>query len=194
MHRSSLGSPSSQDTRNGRGVRRQCWGIIGHILLFIFLINNLIICLWIHDYWWYHIQASGEDYSVEPADSRRPFRALLDVGLVKTTTGNRVFGALKVFDITSKIKNYCFHVLIFLHWLYWVIWLDLLQGALDGGLDIPHSDKRFAGFDKEKKELDAEVHRKYIFGGHVTAYMKARSDSLFCGFWCEFSGKYSYDF
>jgi large subunit ribosomal protein L5e len=46
---------------------------------------------------------------------------------------------------------------------------------LDGGLDIPHSDKRFAGFDKEKKELDAEVHRKYIFGGHVAAYMKARS-------------------
>ena len=87
-----------------------------------------------------NVEATGEDYSVEPAESRRPFRALLDVGLVKTTTGNRVFGALK--------------------------------GALDGGLDIPHSDKRFAGFDKEKKELDAEVHRKYIFGGHVAAYMK----------------------
>lgn len=34
---------------------------------------------------------------MEPADSRRPFRALLDVGLVRTTTGNRVFGALKVY-------------------------------------------------------------------------------------------------
>ena len=33
---------------------------------------------------------------MEPTDSRRPFRALLDVGLVRTTTGNRVFGALKV--------------------------------------------------------------------------------------------------
>lgn len=41
-------------------------------------------------------QATGEDFSVEPADSRRPFRALLDVGLIRTTTGNRVFGALKV--------------------------------------------------------------------------------------------------
>jgi large subunit ribosomal protein L5e len=40
-------------------------------------------------------QATGEDYCVEPADSRRPFRALLDGGLVRTTTGNRVFGALK---------------------------------------------------------------------------------------------------
>ncbi|CAL0328034.1 unnamed protein product [Lupinus luteus] len=87
-----------------------------------------------------NVEASGEDFSVEPADTRRPFRALLDVGLIRTTTGNRVFGALK--------------------------------GALDGGLDIPHSDKRFAGFDKEKKELDPEVHRKYIFGGHVSNYMK----------------------
>ncbi|KAL8118761.1 hypothetical protein AgCh_016313 [Apium graveolens] len=54
-------------------------------------------------------QATGGDYSVEPAESRRPFRALLDAGLLRTTIGNRVFGALK--------------------------------GALDGGLDIPHSEK-----------------------------------------------------
>nr|AGV54354.1 60S ribosomal protein L5-like protein [Phaseolus vulgaris] len=87
-----------------------------------------------------NVEATGEDYSVEPADTRRPFRALLDVGLIKTTTGNRVFGALK--------------------------------GALDGGLDIPHSDKRFAGFDKDKKELDVDIHRKYVFGGHVASYMK----------------------
>lgn len=52
---------------------------------------------------------------------------------------------------------------------------------MDGGLDIPHSDKRFAGFDKEKKELDAEVHRKYIFGGHVAAYMKVCSNNVFIG-------------
>ncbi|KAK4489094.1 hypothetical protein RD792_004888 [Penstemon davidsonii] len=86
-----------------------------------------------------NLEATGEDYSVEPADSRRPFRALLDVGLIKTTTGNRVFGALK--------------------------------GALDGGLDIPHSEKRFAGFSKDSKQLDSEVHRKYIHGGHVASYM-----------------------
>lgn len=87
-----------------------------------------------------NVEATGEDYSVEPTENRRPFRALLDVGLVKTTTGNRVFGALK--------------------------------GALDGGLDIPHSEKRFAGFSKDSKQLDAEVHRKYIYGGHVAAYMR----------------------
>ncbi|XP_064989781.1 large ribosomal subunit protein uL18-like [Musa acuminata AAA Group] len=77
------------------------------------------------------LQATGEDFSVEPAESRRPFRALLDVGLVRTTTGNRVFGALK--------------------------------GALDGGLDIPRSDKRFAGFKKDEKQLDAEVQELHLW-------------------------------
>lgn len=43
---------------------------------------------------------------------------------------------------------------------------------MDGGLDIPHGEKRFAGFDKESKQLDPEVHRKYIYGGHVAAYMR----------------------
>jgi len=47
---------------------------------------------------------------------------------------------------------------------------------LDGGLDIPHSDKRFAGFKKDEKQLDAEIHRKYIFGGHVADYMKSLGD------------------
>ncbi|XP_051217242.1 large ribosomal subunit protein uL18z-like [Lolium perenne] len=49
-------------------------------------------------------------------------------------------------------------------------------GALDGGLDIPHSDKRFAGFKKDEKQLDAEVHRKYIYGGHVADYMKSLAE------------------
>lgn len=43
---------------------------------------------------------------------------------------------------------------------------------MDGGLDIPHSDKRFAGFSKDSKQLDVDVHRKYIYGGHVAAYMR----------------------
>jgi len=41
-------------------------------------------------------KVDGEYYSVqEHAQERRPFKALLDVGLVRTTTGNRVFGAMK---------------------------------------------------------------------------------------------------
>lgn len=38
----------------------------------------------------------GEDYNVEAmTDGPRPFRAFLDIGLTRTTTGNRVFAAMK---------------------------------------------------------------------------------------------------
>ena len=46
-----------------------------------------------------------------------------------------------------------------------------LKGAVDGGLDIPHSEKRFPGYDSESKELNADVHRQHIFGLHVANYM-----------------------
>lgn len=86
------------------------------------------------------VAPTGEDYVVEAVeDGRRPFCALLDVGLARTTTGARIFAVLK--------------------------------GATDGGLDVPHSEKRFAGYDEEKKALKPEVLRKYIFGGHVSDYM-----------------------
>ncbi len=39
---------------------------------------------------------NGDYYNVaDHVADRRPFNAVLDVGLVRTTTGNRVFGALK---------------------------------------------------------------------------------------------------
>lgn len=47
-----------------------------------------------------------------------------------------------------------------------------LKGALDGGLDIPHNEKRIVGYDRSSKKLDAEVMKKYIFGGHVAEYME----------------------
>lgn len=46
------------------------------------------------------------------------------------------------------------------------------QGALDGGLNIPHNEKRMAGYDPITKEFDAEVLKSYIFGGHVSEYME----------------------
>ena len=68
-------------------------------------------------------------------EARRPFKAHLDVGLRRTTTGARVFAVLK--------------------------------GAVDGGLLIPHSAKRFAkGKGKDKTE------QYYVLGGHVADYMK----------------------
>jgi large subunit ribosomal protein L5e len=73
-------------------------------------------------------------------EGERPFKVLLDVGLVRTSTGARVFGAMK--------------------------------GAFDGGLFLKHAAKRFPGFNKEDGKFNPEVLRKYIYGGHIAAYMK----------------------
>lgn len=93
-------------------------------------------------------EADGEFTLTESAETddgeRRPFKAFLDVGLARTSTGARVFGALK--------------------------------GASDGGIFVPHSEKRFPGYDIESKELDAETLRKYIYGGHVAEYMETLAD------------------
>jgi len=86
-------------------------------------------------------EVTGEEYNVEAVeDGPAAFRCYLDVGLMRTTTGARVFGAMK--------------------------------GAVDGGLNIPHSTKRFPGYDAETKEFNAEVHRKHILGQHVADYMR----------------------
>jgi len=47
-----------------------------------------------------------------------------------------------------------------------------LKGAADGGFDIPHSVKRFPGYDAEGGDFNADVHRGHIFGKHVADYMK----------------------
>merc|ERR1712144_45070 len=48
-----------------------------------------------------------------------------------------------------------------------------LKGAHDGGLEIPHSEKKFFGYDSEAKEYCAEEHKERIFGGHVRDYMES---------------------
>jgi large subunit ribosomal protein L5e len=88
---------------------------------------------------------TGGVFNVEDVeDGPGAFRAYLDVGLARTTTGARIFGAMK--------------------------------GAVDGGIDIPHSTKRFPGYDSESKEFNAEVHRKHIMGTHVADYMRQLMD------------------
>jgi len=84
---------------------------------------------------------NGEDYNVTPlgGSNPNPFRAFLDVGLAHTSTGSKVFAALK--------------------------------GATDGGINVPHSVSRFVGYDGEGKKLQADILRKYIFGGHVADHM-----------------------
>merc|ERR1712051_563268 len=87
-------------------------------------------------------EVDGEHFMIEDQDDGPgAFRACLDVGLARTTTGAKVFGAMK--------------------------------GAADGGIEIPHSEKRFPGYDKEASEFNAEVHRNHIFGKHVADYMQS---------------------
>jgi large subunit ribosomal protein L5e len=87
-------------------------------------------------------EVTGKVFEVvrEGEEGPRPFKAVLDVGLARTTTGSRVFGCLK--------------------------------GAVDGGLNIPHSASRFPGWNKEKSELDSEKLRARIFGTHIAEYQR----------------------
>jgi len=113
----------------------------------------------------------GKLYNVYDAgfEGRRPFLAFLDVGLVRTTTGNRVFGAMK--------------------------------GAADGGINVPHNEKRFPGYKvikqevqtnkrgkkveeqaEKKSEFNNKVHLEHIMGGHFQKYydqlQKAKKDDF----------------
>jgi large subunit ribosomal protein L5e len=81
----------------------------------------------------------GEYFNVEQEGDRAPFKAFLDVGLARTTTGCKVFAVMK--------------------------------GVADGGIEVPHSENRFYGYDSESKEYNAEAHRDRIFGKHVAEYM-----------------------
>ena len=96
-------------------------------------------------------EATGQDFDVykdmETRASKgeeitkRPFKAVMDVGLIHTTTGNRVFGALK----------------------------GACDGGLHvphSTKRFPGSSK-----DEDKWVYDAEVHRKRIYGHHVQDYM-----------------------
>jgi len=92
-------------------------------------------------------EATAEEYHVEEESTgdRRPFKVILDVGLIRTGPGSRVFGVLK--------------------------------GAVDGGLHIPHSVKKFPGYSEPEErgmdyQYDADAHRERIMGVHVQEYME----------------------
>lgn len=88
------------------------------------------------------VKADGAYYRVKQGaeETRSPFKVFLDVGLTRTTTGSRVFGAMK--------------------------------GAVDGGLFVPHKPKRFPGNKTMKNKFDPKTLRRYIYGNHVSDYMK----------------------
>ncbi|CAJ0602780.1 unnamed protein product [Cylicocyclus nassatus] len=48
----------------------------------------------------------------------------------------------------------------------------VMKGAVDGGMNIPHGESKFFGYDDESHKYDAKAHRDRIFGKHVAAYMR----------------------
>eukprot|EP00171_Calliarthron_tuberculosum_P003657 IDg3657t1 len=84
-------------------------------------------------------EVDGEMYEIEDEEDKRPFSAVLDIGLVSTTTGNKVFAVMK--------------------------------GAVDGGINIPHNEKRFPAYTKEEG-FDPEVLKSRILGNHIAEYME----------------------
>jgi len=105
-------------------------------------------------------KADGEDYDItEEAEGqdKAPFKALFDIGLFRTTTGARVFGALK----------------------------GAVDGGLNiphNGRRFPGSSK-----DGKDIKSDAETHKKYIVGGHVADYMKGLEEEDKDAFKSQFS-------
>lgn len=91
-------------------------------------------------------EATAEEYDVADEDTeRKPFKVILDVGMIRTIPGARIFGVLK--------------------------------GAVDGGLHIPHTPRRFPGYvDPEERgadyQYDASAHLERILGTHVVEFME----------------------
>jgi large subunit ribosomal protein L5e len=50
-----------------------------------------------------------------------------------------------------------------------------MKGAVDGGVHVPHSVRKFPGYTRDKEarkdKYDADAHKQKIFGGHVAYYM-----------------------
>lgn len=91
-------------------------------------------------------EADGEEYHVEEEDNdRRPFKAILDLGLQRTVVGARIWGALKGaadggLHVPHSTKNFPGYT--------------------------PAENK------KAEPSYDAESHKEKIFGGHLKDYME----------------------
>ncbi len=88
-------------------------------------------------------------------EERRPFKAILDIGIYRATTGNRVFGALKGFTdggIFVKHNNKRF----------------------PGFKVIPPQEKG----EKSKETFEPEVHKNKIFGHYIDEHIKLHAEGL----------------
>lgn len=101
---------------------------------------------------------NGEYFNVDDdVQDKRPFKALLDIGINRATTGSRVFSVMKGacdggLNVPHQTKRF--------------------PGYKRATVEAV-TNKRGKTIDSEKTDakFDAAVHRNRIFGNHVTSYM-----------------------
>jgi len=109
-----------------------------------------------------NLKPDGNHWSVqsewEKVGGVRPFKANLDVGLIRTTTGNRVFGAMKGaadggIDVPHETRRFPG---------FKVIKAEVTTNKRGKKVEEDAGGK--------KTEFDAKVMKDHIFGAHVQAY------------------------
>ena len=103
---------------------------------------------------------NGEYFNVveDPDDDKRPFKALMDVGIAATTTGARIFGAMKGacdggLNVPHNTKRF--------------------PGYVRAKVEevINKRGKATGDVEKQEAKFDAKLLRDRIFGVHVQSYM-----------------------
>jgi len=87
-------------------------------------------------------------------EERRPFKCILDIGIYRATTGNKVFGALKGFSDGG-------------------IFIKHNNKRFPGFKIIPPAEKG----DKKKETYDPEIHKNKIFGHYIDEHIKTTAEA-----------------
>lgn len=90
------------------------------------------------------IDGNDYDVSAQVHESRRPFMAILDIGIRRPTIGNRVFAVLK----------------------------GACDGGIHIPHSVRKFPGYAKGKSKKDSKYDAAVHKARIYGGHIDEYMK----------------------
>jgi len=127
----------------------------------LLLARRLLKQVGLADMYKQNTDVNGEYFNVDDdvQEDKRPFKALLDVGINRTTTGARVFGALKGacdggLNVPHKTKRFPG---------YTKAKVEAIQNKRGKAVDSTKTEANF----------DAKVHRNKIFGVHVQTYMAA---------------------
>ena len=125
----------------------------------LLLARRLLKQIGLADMYKQNTEVNGEYFNVDDdvQEDKRPFKALLDVGINRTTTGARVFGALKGacdggLNVPHKTKRFPG---------YTRAKVEAIQNKRGKAVDSTKTEANY----------DAKIHRNKIFGVHVQNYM-----------------------